>query len=315
MEEPLDSPFANRLRKVAPQRLRQAARDGLSALRLYDADIPEYAFTVDWYAGHAVVTELARRGFVPTGVRDARRIDVERAVTEVLGIAKERVHWKVRAPKRWGEEQYEKLGEKGERIVVEEQGLRFLVNLDDYLDTGLFLDHRLTRARVRDEAKGKRFLNLFCYTGSFTVYAAAGGARETVSVDLSNTYLDWARDNLALNGLDGPQHHLLRSDVTRWLRQVHGERFDLVVLDPPSFSASKKMASTFDVQRDHVALLEDTASLLAAGGVIYFSTNFQGFELARDPLPGWTFEELTPDSIPPDIRNRKIHRCWRIARR
>jgi len=315
MTAPTTSAFANRLRKVAPQRLRDAARDGLSALRLYDADIPEYAFTVDWYAGHAVVTELARRGFLPVAVRDARRAEVEGAVVSVLGIAEDHVHWKVRAPKRWGEEQYEKLGEKGERIVVEEQGLRFLVNLDDYLDTGLFLDHRLTRARVRAEAKGKRFLNLFCYTGSFTVYAAAGGARETVSVDLSNTYLDWARDNLALNDLEGPRHHLVRSDVTRWLRQVRGETFDLVVLDPPSFSASKKMASTFDVQRDHVELLEDTAALLSPEGVLYFSTNFTGFELAKDPLPGWSFEELTPASIPPDFRNRRIHRCWRIARR
>ncbi|HWV37968.1 MAG TPA: class I SAM-dependent methyltransferase [Vulgatibacter sp.] len=313
MATPVGSPFTNRLRKVAPRRLRQAARDGLSALRLYDADVPEYAFTVDWYAGHAVVTELVRRGFVKAAVREARRQEVERGVMEVLGIPEDRVHWKVRSPKRWGEEQYEKLGERGERIVVEEQGLRFLVNLDDYLDTGLFLDHRLTRARVRDEARGKRFLNLFCYTGSFTVYATAGGARETVSVDLSNTYLGWARDNLALNGLDGPQHHLVRSDVTRWLRQVRGERFDLVVLDPPPFSASKKMASTFDVQRDHVALLEDTAALVAPGGAIYFSTNFQGFELAPDPLPGWNFEELTPATIPPDFRNRKIHRCWRIS--
>lgn len=312
MSAPTSSAFANRLRKVAPQRLRDAAREGLSALRLYDADIPEYGFTVDWYAGHAVITEMAPRGFVPTAVREAKRADVEAAVKEVLRIDDARVHWKVRAPKKWGEEQYEKLGEQGERIEVEEQGLRFLVNLDDYLDTGLFLDHRLTRARVRDEAKGTRFLNLFCYTGSFTVYAAAGGARETTSVDLSNTYLDWARDNLALNGLDGPRHRFVRSDVTRWLRQVRGETFDLVVLDPPSFSASKKMAATFDVQRDHVALLEDTTALLSPNGVLYFSTNFQGFELAKDPLPGWTFEELTPASVPPDFRNRKIHRCWRI---
>lgn len=312
MSAPTSSAFANRLRKVAPQRLRDAAREGLSALRLYDADIPEYGFTVDWYAGHAVITEMAPRGFVPTAVREAKRADVEAAVKEVLRIDDGRVHWKVRAPKKWGEEQYEKLGELGERIEVEEQGLRFLVNLDDYLDTGLFLDHRLTRARVRDEAKGTRFLNLFCYTGSFTVYAAAGGARETTSVDLSNTYLDWARDNLALNGLAGPRHRFVRSDVTRWLRQVRGETFDLVVLDPPSFSASKKMAATFDVQRDHVALLEDTTALLSPNGVLYFSTNFQGFELAKDPLPGWTFEELTPASVPPDFRNRKIHRCWRI---
>ncbi len=307
-----DSPFANRLRKIAPRRLRESARRGLSAFRLYDSDIPEYRFTVDWYAGSVQVVELARRGFVSTAARDAQRAEVQAAVEAVLQVPPEKVHWKVRAPKVWGAEQYEKLSATGSRLVVEEQGLRFWVNLEDYLDTGLFLDHRLTRARIRDEARGKRFLNLFCYTGAFTVYAAAGGASHTVSVDLSNTYLDWTRDNLILNGLDDPRHELIRSDVTRWLVQERGALFDLIVLDPPSFSASKKMSATFDIQRDHVRLLRDTTALLAPGGVLYFSTNFTGFDPDFAALPALNFEELTPRSIPDDIRNRTIHRCWRI---
>jgi len=310
----ITSPFANRLRKNHARLKRFAGREGLSALRLYDVDIPEYRFLVDRYGDRVQVVELERRGFVKASAREAQREEVLQAIQEVLGVEAEAIRWKVKAPKVWGAEQYEKLGESGARFVVEEQGLRFWVNLDDYIDTGLFLDHRLTRARVRSEAAGKRFLNLFCYTGSFTVYAAAGGASETVSVDLSNTYLDWTRDNLELNGLWSPAHHLVRSDVTRWLGQNADQRFDLIVLDPPSFSASKKMATTFEVQRDHVGLLEDTAALLAPGGLLYFSTNFRGFELERGALPGLHFEELTPASIPEDFRDKSIHHCWRIHR-
>ncbi|AKU92819.1 class I SAM-dependent methyltransferase [Vulgatibacter incomptus] len=317
MAEPSEksSPFANRLRKVAPQRMRQAARQGLTAFRLYDSDIPEYRFMVDWYGGHVHVVELAGGGFTPAAQREARAGEVRDAIRDELGVPPERIHWKTKAPKVWGQQQYEKLGSGGERVVVEEGGLRFWVNLDDYIDTGLFLDHRLTRARVGDEARGKRFLNLFCYTGSFTVYAAAGGASETTSVDLSNTYLDWTQENLELNGLWGPRHELIRSDVTRWCAQERGRLYDLIVLDPPSFSASKKMAETFDIQRDHVRLLDDVLALLAPGGALYFSTNFTGFQLDDRALPAFRFAEITPASIPDDIRNRKVHRCWRITRR
>jgi 23S rRNA (cytosine1962-C5)-methyltransferase len=200
--------------------------------------------------------------------------------------------------------------------VVEEQGLKFWVNLRDYLDTGLFLDHRLTRSRVCAEAAGKRFLNLFAYTGSFTVYAAAGGARSTTTVDLSNTYLDWAADNLALNGFRGAQHQLVRADAAPWIEEAgaQGERFDLIVLDPPSFSASK-MARRFDVQKDHVRLLTATLALLSDGGTLYFSTNFQGFQLDTARLTGTTIEELTPGSIPEDFHFKEVHRCWRLQPR
>jgi 23S rRNA (cytosine1962-C5)-methyltransferase len=314
-ENPVDdSPFRNRLKKTLPARRRWAAKEGVTAYRVYDADIPEFRYAVDVYADHAHVVEYARRGHPrPPAEGEA----IARAVAEVLGIPPDHVHRKVKAPKVWGEEQYEKVSGTGRRLVVEEQGLQFWVNLDDYLDTGLFLDHRVTRARVRAEARGKRFLNLFCYTGAFTVHAAAGGAAATTSVDLSNTYLAWARDNLALNGLDDGRHELVRSDVLRWLGQARGRRYDLAVLDPPSYSASKKMERTLDIGRDHVELIEGTLALLAPGGVLYFSTNFRGFELdgaaLRSRHRGLSIEETTPGSLPDDIRDRQVHRCFRIV--
>ncbi len=309
-----DSPFANRLRKVAPQRMRWAKRQGLTAFRLYDSDIPEYRYAVDWYAGRIHVVEYAQRGGRGPG-KQAQHEEVLQAIEQVLGVAPEHVYVKQKAPKVWGQQQYEKLGARDERFVVEEAGLKFQVNLGDYLDTGLFLDHRNTRIRVGAEAKGKRFLNLFCYTGAFTVHAAAGGAVGTTSVDLSNTYLSWLEENLRLNGLGGTQHELVRSDVTRWLSQVRGRKWDLAVLDPPSFSASKKMESTFDVQRDHAQLVDDTMALLERDGVLYFSTNFTGFVLDQRALGAFRFEEITPASIPEDIRNKKVHRCWRVTRK
>lgn len=309
------SPFRNRLKKTLPARRRWAAKEDVTAYRVYDADIPEFRYAVDVYGDHAHVVEYARRGHPrPPAEGEA----IARAVAEVLGIPEDHVHRKTKAPKVWGEEQYEKVGATGRRLGVREHGLVFLVNLDDYVDTGLFLDHRETRARVRAEARGKRFLNLFCYTGAFTVHAAAGGAASTTSVDLSNTYLAWARDNLARNGLDDGRHEFLRSDVLRWLEQARGRRYDLAVLDPPSFSASKKMARTLDVGRDHVELVAGTLDLLVPGGVLYFSTNFRGFLLDEAALRaryrGLAIEELTPGSIPPDIRDRQVHRCFRLVR-
>lgn len=306
------SPFSNRLKKNLRRRMKWARREGVTAFRLYDHDIPEYAYTVDWYAGEVVVSELASRRSDEARAT-ARRQEVTEGVRTVLDLPDDRIHLKVRAPKVWGKEQYEKKAATGHRRVVEEGGLRFFVNLEDYLDTGLFLDHRNTRSMVREEAAGKRFLNLFAYTGSFTVYAAAGGAARTTTVDLSNTYLDVCRENLRLNDRwDPDRHELIRADVVRWLRQARGRKWDLIVLDPPSFSVSKEMRGSFEIQRDHPALLRDALSLLDEGGTLYFSTHFTGFELDLAALRGWSAEELTPRSIPEDFANRAIHRCWRI---
>ncbi|MEW5854750.1 MAG: class I SAM-dependent methyltransferase [Myxococcota bacterium] len=304
-----DTAFLNRLKKNVAHRRKWAAKYDLTAYRVYDQDIPEYRYTVDAYADHAYVVEFRRHG-----VGEEQRQEVLVAVQEVMGIPPERIHTKTRERMPWGRAQYEKLASSGQRLEVREQGLRFLVNLVDYLDTGLFLDHRITRDMVRKESQGKRVLNLFCYTGSFTVYAAHGGASATTSVDLSNTYLQWAEDNLRLNGLWGPTHQLVRSDVTRWLGQVRGQVYDLIVMDPPSFSSSAKMEGTLDIQRDHVPLITGALALLRPGGVLYFSTNFTSFQLDERVFAGMTWRELTPGSIPDDIRNKKIHRCWRVVR-
>jgi 23S rRNA (cytosine1962-C5)-methyltransferase len=192
--------------------------------------------------------------------------------------------------------------------------LKFWVHLGDYLDTGLFLDHRLTRAEVRDNAAGRQFLNLFAYTGSFTVYAAAGRAASTCSVDLSRKYLDWTERNLSLNGLTSSRHQLIHADALEWILEAHSEkrRYDLILLDPPSFSMSKRMAVRFDVQRDHPRLLADVAQLLAPGGTLYFSTPFQQFEPHFPALTDISFEEITERTLPPDFRQKGIHRCWRF---
>lgn len=297
--------FANRLRKNLRHLSRWARRQGVTAYRLYDRDIPEYPFAVDLYGDLAHVQEFPRK-------QESRREEVLAAVREVLGLDEAQVFVKTHVPHKWGESQYQRQAPRSRTAVVEEQGLKLKVDLAGYLDTGLFLDHRQTRALVRDEAKGKRFLNLFAYTGSFTVYAAAGGARATTTVDLSGSYLDWAEENLALNGLTARRHRFIRADVLEWIASCE-ERFDLVVLDPPSFSTSKRMARRFDVQKDHPRLLRDVRRLLAPGGVLYFSTNFQGFQLDARALEGMSFEELTPRTIPEDFRRKDIHRCWRAV--
>jgi 23S rRNA (cytosine1962-C5)-methyltransferase len=239
---------------------------------------------------------------------------VHRAAAEGLGLDLRQVVLK-RRPRRHAGEQHEKTGRRGEDFVVREGGHQFIVNLDAYLDTGLFLDHRNTRALVASEARGRRCLNLFCYTGSFTVYAAGGGAISSVSVDLSNTYLAWAARNFALNGIDPHAHILERADVRRWLDEAAaaGRRFDLIVLDPPAFSTSKAMSGVLDIQRDYAALLQGCARLLEPGGIVYFSTNLRSFKFEpADALP-LAGEEISQRSVPEDFRNRRVHRCWRFV--
>ncbi|MBD0321339.1 MAG: class I SAM-dependent methyltransferase [Gemmatimonadetes bacterium] len=309
--------FKNRLRKNARHFRKWAKARGLTAFRVYDRDVPEYSYAVDLYGDRAHVVEYPRRRAVKAGGLEEQRAEVLAAVTAVLEVPPEHIHVKTHLPQPWGRSQYGRVGQGSERLVVEEQGLKFWVNLGDYLDTGLFMDHRLTRARVREEAKGKSFLNLFCYTGAFTVYAAAGGASRTLSVDLSNTYLDWAEENLALNGLSDPRHTLLRADALAWVlteSKAPEARFDLMVCDPPSFSTSKKMQCTFNVQRDHARLLSQVRTLLAPGGILYFSTNFLGFELKDSAVREFEgVEELTPDSLPEDFQRKEVHRGWRAV--
>jgi len=305
--------FANRLARNARHWRKWARRRGIECFRVYDRDIPEFAFAVDLYGPRAHL-QVYERGEVDGAQVETRLDAVHDAVAQALELPREDVVPKVRARRHAGA-QHEKTGVRGEDFVVGEGGHRFLVNLHAYLDTGLFLDHRNTRAMVAAEAAGKRFLNLFCYTASFTVYAAAAGAASSVSVDLSNTYLDWAARNLALNALDRRVHLLERADVLRWLAEAvqDARRFDLVVLDPPAFSTSKAMEGVLDVQRDQGVLLAQCARLLSPGGVLYFSTNLRSFKPA--PLPDMlTGEEISARTVPEDFRNRRIHRCWRLVK-
>ncbi len=299
------SDFENRLKKNAKHRFAWAKRQNLSAFRLYDLDMPEWPVAVDWYAGAVHVMEYPSRRKLRDGV-EPMRAQVRRSIVAALSVADEQIFAKTHEPKAWGESQYDKVSATSKIVVVEENGLKFECNLSDYLDTGLFLDHRQTRARVKAEAKGKRVLNLFAYTGSFSVYAAAGGAASTTTVDLSKTYCEWAERNFALNRLEAGQ--MLRDDVLAWLENTR-ERFDLIVLDPPSFSTSKKMGRRFEVQRDQRWLIETARSKLTRGGTLYFSTNYLEFELDESLVP---LEELTPKSIPDDFR-RTVHRCWRFT--
>jgi 23S rRNA G2069 N7-methylase RlmK/C1962 C5-methylase RlmI len=296
--------LANRARKNFRRLHRAFEREGIGAFRVYDWDVPEIRATVDWYEGHLVVAEYERSQTRDTpGWLEA----MGSAAAGALGVPPDQVHLKRRRTRPAQGPRYERLARTGRRIDVRERGLRFWVNLDDFIDTGLFPDHRETRARIRSEAAGADFLNLFGYTGSFTCAAAAGGARTTVTVDTSEGYLSWARDNLEANGAGGDRHQLVREDAGDYLARA-GRRFSLCVLDPPSFS-TRAGAAAFDVQRDHRGLVESALAALRPGGVLYFSTNHQRFE---PRLEGLGAEEITRETAPPDYR-RTPHRSFRMV--
>jgi len=300
--------LCNRIQKNARRLRRWVERDDVSCYRLYDRDIPEVPLVVDWYEGRLHVAEYKRRGS-PDGAAHGPWLEaLAVAAGAAVGVPRDEVFLKHRERQR-GLKQYEKVDDEQVSFHVGEGGHHFRVNLSDYLDTGLFLDHRITRKRVADEAEGRRFLNLFAYTGSFTVYAGCAGAQSTTTVDMSNTYSQWAQRNLTLNGLHGSQHQVVRADVRTWLHDQPNDSWDLVVVDPPTFSNSKKMEVTFDIQRDHAAMLGAIRRVTAPGGVIYFSSNFRRLKLDEAVAEGAV--ELTPDSIPPDFRDKRIHRCWR----
>lgn len=306
--------FANRLRKNLRNLGRWARQNDITCYRLYDADLPEYAVAVDLYEQWVHVQEYEAPATVDAKKAESRLREALAVLPTVLEVPAGNVFLKVRRRQK-GTSQYEKFDRRGEFHEVREGECRFLVNFTDYLDTGLFLDHRPTRQLLRQMAPAKSFLNLFAYTGAATVYAAAGGARATTTVDLSSVYLDWAKRNLALNGFSGPQHEYVRADCLEWLQRER-RRFDLIFLDPPTFSTSKRMEATFDVQRDHVQLLRTAGGLLAAGGMLIFSNNNRRFKMDCESLPELQIEDISRQTIPRDFeRNPRIHNCWRITRR
>jgi 23S rRNA G2069 N7-methylase RlmK/C1962 C5-methylase RlmI len=310
--------LSNRIRARFRHLSRRFRRQGIESFRLYDWDIPEVRAVVDWYAGHVIVGEYVR---LQTGPEWLPQMAAAVAIT--LHIPPERVHVKQRRTNtREGEwpryrrnrELCETADFRQKRFKVRERHLYFWVNLDDFLDTGLYPDHRDTRVIVGKMAAGRDFLNLYAYTGAFTCAAATGGARTTVSVDRSATYLSWARDNLELNGIKGPQHALIQSDVSKYLAQAYRERrrFTLAFIDPPSFFKDRGQVVSFDINHDHPSLIRDVIKVMSPGSPVFFSTNHQRFEPCLDGLPVRDLTELTPRTIPEDYRNKRIHRCWRM---
>ena len=308
--------FRNRLAKNEKALRRWARDEGVEALRLYDRDIPEVPLALDRY-GDALLMALYERPYEKDESLEAEWLEIMAlAAAEALGIDPRKVFTKTRRRQR-GARQYERIGNDKAERVVKEGGLSFIVNLSDYLDTGLFLDHRPTRAMVRDLSAGKRVLNLFAYTGSFSAYAASGGAFSVTSVDLSNTYLAWASRNWVLNGFPEAAHRRARMDVSAFLTKAAAanESWDVIIADPPTFSNSKGAEEDFDVSADWASLVKACADLLAPGGTLFFSSNSRKLKftpaLAVAIAPG-KWEDISSSTIPPDFRNSKVHRCWKM---
>lgn len=328
-DEPLElsegaTMVANRLRKNLRKLKSWRERDGVTCYRAYDADLPEYAAAIDVYIQAEAtgatdagtlwlhVQEYAAPAEIPEAVTRRRFNDVLAAAREVFRIPRERIAVKTRARGKGGSK-YGRFDARHEFLIVEEGQVRLRVNLFDYLDTGLFLDHRPMRLRIADEARDTRFLNLFGYTGAATVHAAVGGARTTTTVDLSATYLQWCADNLAVNGIGGAKHRLVQADALQWL-EAEDAQYDLIFCDPPTFSNSAR-AKDFDIQREHVRLLQLAVARLAPGGVLYFSNNFRRFRLDEAAIAQFArVEDITASTIPPDFaRNARIHKAWKLT--
>lgn len=303
--------FANRFRKNLKKYLKWARRSEVSCFRVYDRDLPEYNLSVDFYGKWVHVQEYLPPKTIDPDVASKRFNIALRAIREILGLRSDRVFIKKRQ-RQQGKKQYQKYSDKKKFHQVMEGPCRFLVNFRDYLDTGLFLDHRPIRLRIGSEAQGKRFLNLFGYTGTASVHAAVGGAASTTTVDLSRTYLDWTSMNLSLNGFAEQHHQTVKADCLQWLTKER-DLFDMIFVDPPTFSNTQKDRRVFDVQRDHTVLLERAMARLAEGGVLYFSTNFRRFVLDKKLAERYEIQHITGSTIPVDFeRNAKIHYCWEL---
>jgi 23S rRNA (cytosine1962-C5)-methyltransferase len=303
--------LANRVKKRFKHLNKHFARQNIEVFRLYDWEIPEIRAVVDWYAGHLVIGEYIRRQSTPEWLPM-----MGAAVAKALEVTADNVHLKERRAGKQDGKRYERIDHTNRKIVITEHDLKFYVNPWDYVDTGLFSDHRSTRRMVGAMAAGKDFLNLYCYTGSFTCYAAKGGARSTVSVDRSQTAVDWARENLVLNDISAEGNALLQMPVFLFLHKAKLDKqsFDLAVVDPPSYSTDRSGKPDFDIARDHPDLLKRVVAIMRKGATIFFSTNHQGFEPRMAGLKVNGIEEITDQTIPEDYVNkrRRIHRCWRI---
>ena len=309
--------FENRLLKNYKHRIKQAKRQNISCWRLYDHDLPEYPICVEIYEDYIYIAEYNRRHALTDEEHAIWLADTKTIIAAITGIAIDHMYLRVRKRMDHKEEQYEKdeAVPESKIITVQENGLQFLVNLTDYLDSGLFLDHRLTRQMVQAEAKDTEFLNLFSYTSSFSVYAAAAGAKTVTSVDLSKTYLSWSEENFALNQLKNiVAFQFVHADVKQYLKTLPSNKYDLVVMDPPTFSNSKRMKSVLDIQLDHVELINDVLRAMKTGGILYFSTNYSKFILETDKIHSTQIKDITKATTPFDFEGRLKRWCYKIIK-
>jgi 23S rRNA (cytosine1962-C5)-methyltransferase len=307
--------FQNRLQKMWKHYSKPARKQAIYCFRFYDHDLSEFPFAIDFYDGVVHASEYKRRHGMEDEEHELWLEACKQCIAQVVEIEPGNVFMKVRKRKEGRQGQYDKFAEEKVEKIVRENDLKFIINLTDYLDTGLFLDHRITRNKVREEAKGLKVLNLFCYTGSFSVYAAAGGASEVTSVDLSKTYINWAKRNMQFNKLyDDAKHDFVQADVLEVIDELPADTYDLIVCDPPTFSNSKRMESTFDVQRDHVSLLKKLLKATTEEGKIYFSNNYHKFQLDRDAIPAFDIKDITGATTPFDFQGRLNRSCFVITK-
>ncbi len=308
--------FENRLTKVYRHRHKQAKKLGISCYRIYDHDLPEFPFCIESYDGKLFVAEYKRNH----GMTESEHVSwMEKSLAVMMDItntSKEDLYLRLRARKPGRLGQYLRQGHASQEFVVEENALKFIINLSDYLDTGLFLDHRVTRGIVKDLSKGKKVLNLFAYTGSFSVYAAAGGAREVHTVDLSKTYLQWAEKNMTLNGFtDAAQYKFIHADAIQYLKSLPADSFDIIIMDPPTFSNSQRMDGFLDIQRDHVSLIKDCLHALNKGGLLFFSSNSRKFKLNKEEISGCKIKDIIKPTNPFDFEGKFSRFCFQIEKK
>jgi 23S rRNA (guanine2069-N7)-methyltransferase len=307
--------FRNRLNKVYRHLSKSAGRQGISCYRIYDHDLPEFPLCIEKYEDWLYVAEYRRKHHMEEAEHDQWLEECKMIIGDIIGLPVANLVLRTRQRKSGRQDQYQKLDDEREYMVVSEQRLKFKINLTDYLDTGLFLDHRMTRALVRAQSAGKKVLNLFCYTGSFSVYAAAGGAAEVVSVDLSKTYLQWATENMVLNGFFDPAKYVyIHEDVKKWLPTLPPDYFDLVIMDPPTFSNSKRMDDFLDIQRDHPMLINQVLQAMKPDSTLYFSTNFSRFQIQTGELKDCQIKDITKATTPFDFQGRLNRFCFLIQK-
>lgn len=304
-------PLLNRIKKNKKILRPYLIQNQITCYRVFDWDMPEFPLCIDIYEKHVHVSTYKTKFQQNEAAYNEWLHNSLQAIEIACEVERENIFVKTR--ERHHGTQYQKVNHQQQLIEVQEQGIKFYVNLSDYLDTGLFLDHRPLRQQVRLAATGKHILNLFAYTGSFSVYAAMGGAFTTTTVDLSSTYLQWAKNNFLLNGISIAKHSFIKADCKQWIQQTPRKKYDIIILDPPTLSKSKWMPTTFDVQADHVLLINHALQFLTPDGILYFSNNYRNFVLDEINIQTKNIVNITDKTIPPDFKNKKIHQCWAIS--